>query len=83
MDNLVHKKRPGKIRLNLSAHWRNYNIERPKEKRRLTEKQAIYYELLVLRCRQGQADAFQDLARSWEKRLFYYIRRLLAISLQE
>ncbi|MHC4105965.1 MAG: RNA polymerase sigma factor [Planctomycetota bacterium] len=63
--------------MNLPAHWRNYNIERPKDRRRLTKKQAIYYELLVLRCRQGQADAFQELVRSWEKRLFYYIRRLI------
>jgi len=43
----------------------------------LTEKQAIYYELLVLRCRRGQKDAFQELVRAWEKRLFYYIRRLV------
>ena len=43
----------------------------------MTEKQTICYELLVLRCQRGQADVFQDLARSWEKRLFYYIRRLI------
>ncbi len=43
----------------------------------MTEKQAIYYELLVLRCRRGQADAFCELIRAWEKRLFYYIRRLI------
>jgi len=70
------KKAKKKLRLNLSAHLRNYNIERPKEKQRLTEKQAIYYELLVLRCQRGQADAFCELIRVWEKRLFYYIRRL-------
>lgn len=43
----------------------------------MTEKQAIYYELLVLRCRQGRRDAFEQLVRDWEKRLFYYIRRLI------
>lgn len=43
----------------------------------MTEKQAIYYELLVLRCRRGQSSALEELARSWEKRLFYYIRRLV------
>ena len=43
----------------------------------MTEKQAIYYELLVLRCRQGQKDALEELVRSWERRLFYYIRRLV------
>lgn len=43
----------------------------------MTEKQAIYYELLVLRCHRGQKDALEELVRSWEKRLFYYIRRLV------
>ena len=43
----------------------------------MTDKEAIYYELLVLRCRQGQKNAFEDLIRMWEKRLFYYIRRLV------
>ena len=43
----------------------------------MTEKQAIYYELLVLRCQQGQKDAFEELVRSWEKRLFFYVRRLV------
>lgn len=43
----------------------------------MTEKQAIYYELLVLRCERGQKDALEELVRTWEKRLFYYIRRLV------
>jgi RNA polymerase sigma factor (sigma-70 family) len=43
----------------------------------LTEKQAIHDELLVLRCRRGQRDALEELTRNWEKRLFYYIRRLI------
>jgi RNA polymerase sigma-70 factor (ECF subfamily) len=43
----------------------------------LTEKDAIYNELLVLRCRRGQKDALEELVRSWEKRLFYYVRRLI------
>lgn len=43
----------------------------------MAEKQAIYYELLVLRCRRGQRGALEQLIRSWEKRLFYYIRRLV------
>lgn len=43
----------------------------------MTDKEAIYYELLVLRCRQGQKHAFEELIRMWEKRLFYYIRRLV------
>lgn len=43
----------------------------------MTEKQAIYFELLVLRCRQGRKDALEELVRTWERRLFYYIRRLV------
>ena len=43
----------------------------------MTEKQAIYCELLVLRCRQGRKDALEELVKSWEKRLYYYIRRLV------
>jgi RNA polymerase sigma factor (sigma-70 family) len=43
----------------------------------LTDKEAIFYELLVLRCQQGQKNAFEELIRMWEKRLFYYIRRLV------
>ena len=43
----------------------------------MTEKQAIYCELLVLRCRQGQKEALEELVRSWELPLFYYIRRLV------
>ena len=43
----------------------------------MTQKQAIYYELLVLRCRREQKSAFEELIRTWEQRLFYYIRRLV------
>ena len=42
-----------------------------------TEKEAIYYQLLVLRCRRGEKAALEELIRSWEKRLFYYVRRLV------
>jgi hypothetical protein len=48
-----------------------------KEKYQVTEKQAVYYELLVLRCQRGQREALEELVRSWEKRLFYYVRRLV------
>ena len=43
----------------------------------MTEKEAVYYELLVVRCRLGRRDALEELVRIWEKRLFYYIRRLV------
>jgi RNA polymerase sigma-70 factor (ECF subfamily) len=35
-------------------------------------------ELLVLRCRRGERAAFEELIRSWERRLHFYIRRLVA-----
>ena len=41
-----------------------------------TEKERIYYEILVRRCQRGEAAAFEELVRTWEKRLFYYVRRL-------
>lgn len=43
----------------------------------MIEKQAIYYELLVLRCSRGQKNALEELVRSWELPLFYYIRRII------
>ncbi|MBU0533812.1 MAG: RNA polymerase sigma factor [Candidatus Omnitrophica bacterium] len=43
----------------------------------ITEKEAIYYELLVLRCRRGEKNALEELIRNWERRLFYYVRRLV------
>lgn len=41
----------------------------------MTEKEAIYCELLVLRCRRGQRQALEELVQRWEKPLLYYIRR--------
>ena len=43
----------------------------------MTDKEAILYELLVLRCKQGRKNAFEELIRMWEKRLSFYIRRLV------
>lgn len=40
-------------------------------------KEAIYAELLLLRCQRGDAGAFEELVRRWEQRLFYYVRRLV------
>ena len=39
--------------------------------------EAIYEELLALRCRRGEKAALEELVRTWEKRLFYFIRRLV------
>jgi RNA polymerase sigma-70 factor (ECF subfamily) len=35
-------------------------------------------ELLFLRCQRGEREAFDELIRTWERRLFYYVRRLVA-----
>jgi len=43
----------------------------------MTDKEAIYTELLVLRCRRREKKALEELVDTWEKRLFYYVRRLL------
>lgn len=37
----------------------------------------IYLELLVLRCQQGDRQALEELVRHFEKRLYYYIHRLV------
>lgn len=42
-----------------------------------SQKQAIYYELLVLRCRRKDKGAWDPLIRCFEKRLYYYIRRIV------
>ncbi|MFC1513861.1 RNA polymerase sigma factor [candidate division KSB1 bacterium] len=42
-----------------------------------TNKQEIYNELLVLRCRRKEDGAMEELVGRWEKRLFYYIRRFI------
>jgi RNA polymerase sigma-70 factor (ECF subfamily) len=41
------------------------------------DKETILLELLVLRCKRGDAPAFAELVRTWERRLFFYVRRLV------
>jgi RNA polymerase sigma-70 factor (ECF subfamily) len=41
------------------------------------DKDAIYQELLVLRCQRGDAAALEELVRTWEKRLHYFIRQFV------
>lgn len=43
----------------------------------MRESEQILSELLVLRCRRGDAGAWRELIRLWERRLFYYVRRLV------
>jgi RNA polymerase sigma factor (sigma-70 family) len=40
--------------------------------------QAVYQQLLVVRCQLGDRHALDELVRQWQPRLLYYIRRLLA-----
>jgi RNA polymerase sigma-70 factor (ECF subfamily) len=43
----------------------------------LSDRDKIYHQLLVLRCRRGDAAAWRELIAAWEPRLFYYVRRLV------
>lgn len=42
------------------------------------DRQAIELEILVLRCQRGERQAFEELVGAWERKLFFYIRRLVA-----
>jgi len=42
-----------------------------------SDKDRIYSELLVVRYRRGDRDALEELIHYWEKKLFYYISRLV------
>ena len=42
-----------------------------------TPQEDIQQELLVLQCRRGRRDALEKLIRLWERRLLYYLRRLV------
>lgn len=44
----------------------------------LRDKKAILQELVVLRCKRRERQAFEALVRQWEARLLYYVRRLVA-----
>jgi RNA polymerase sigma-70 factor (ECF subfamily) len=39
-------------------------------------KQAIENEWLVLRCQNGDPQAFEEIIRRWERKLLYFVRRL-------
>ena len=42
-----------------------------------SEREQVFTQLLALRCRRGDRDAWRELIALWEPRLFYYVRRLL------
>src|SRR6516165_2512354 len=39
-------------------------------------KDLIYQELLVLRCQRGERAALEELVETWQRKLFYFLRRL-------
>ena len=41
------------------------------------DRAAIACELLTLRCQQGDRAAWEELVRTWDGRLYYFIRRLI------
>lgn len=41
------------------------------------QRERIYDQLLAVRCRRGDRQAWQEVVRRWEMPLFYYLRRLL------
>lgn len=43
----------------------------------MTEDRDISLEWLVTRCQRGDRDAFEELIRGWERRLFVYVRKLV------
>ncbi len=43
----------------------------------MTEKERLYTALLVCRCRRGEREAYVELVGIWERRLLYFIRRLV------
>jgi RNA polymerase sigma-70 factor (ECF subfamily) len=42
------------------------------------DKETIRLELLVLRCQRSDRQALAELAAQWERRLFFFVRRLVA-----
>ena len=43
-----------------------------------TESDRIRQELLVRRCQKGERRALEELVSAWERRLFFYVRRLVS-----
>jgi RNA polymerase sigma factor (sigma-70 family) len=42
-----------------------------------SQRQTAYYRLLVFRCARRDSQALDELVRTWERRLFYYVCRLV------
>ena len=42
-----------------------------------TPKEIVCQQLLLVRCQRGDREAMEELVAVWEKRLFYYVRRIV------
>jgi RNA polymerase sigma-70 factor (ECF subfamily) len=42
-----------------------------------SERERIFSQLLAIRCRRGERDAWRELVALWEPRVFYYVRRIV------
>jgi RNA polymerase sigma factor (sigma-70 family) len=42
-----------------------------------TPKETVCQQLLLVRCQRGDREAMEELVAVWEKRLFYYVRRIV------
>ena len=42
-----------------------------------TSKETVCQQLLLVRCQRGDREAMEELIAVWEKRLFYYVRRIV------
>src|SRR4051812_6424089 len=43
----------------------------------MTDKDAVYQKLLLTRCQLGERAALEELVRTWERPLLFYVRRLI------
>ncbi len=57
--------------LNLELPWRDYMVEKMDKAR-----ERVIDELLVIRCQEGSRESFELLMRRWQRRLWWYARRL-------
>jgi len=42
-----------------------------------SQKEIIYYELLIVRCQRGDKGALEELIHGFERQIFYYIKQLI------
>jgi RNA polymerase sigma-70 factor (ECF subfamily) len=66
------------VSMNRPPFGRDYSCEPSGRKLHVTRSsREIYDELLIMRCRQQDLAAWDELVRRWNDRLLYYLRRLI------